>query len=317
MPGATTERVLTLSAGALLRRLTGMAMLRLVDFLLGLEGLSLLQAYAGDHDETYAAARVAEIRAVLAAYDRGELGAGDTVGEIDTRTGYASWSRTYDDGINPLIAVEEPYVRAILDGLPPGRAVDAACGTGRYSAYLAAAGHRVIGVDTSADMLAKARAKVPAGSFAVADLAALPLADDEADLIVCALALPHVPALAPVLAEFARVLRPGGHLIVSDIHLLSLYLGGIASAIDAHGRKGRMPAHRLRPSDYLAAALPLGFEVRRFLEPCWPPSPTAGGPEVRAYAADAADAAYESTPAAIIWHLRKPAGQPTGTLDSR
>jgi ubiquinone/menaquinone biosynthesis C-methylase UbiE len=281
-----------------------MALLRTFDFLLGIEGLSLLRAYAGEFDEAYASARVDEIRAILAAHDRGEFGSGAPVGEIDTRTGYATWSATYDDGTNPLIAVEEPHVRAILDGLPAGRAVDAACGTGRYSSYLVGAGHRVVGVDSSPDMLAKAHAKVPTATFALAELSALPLADDAADLVVCALALPHVPALTPVLAEFARVLRPGGHLVLSDIHVQSLYLGGIASAAGPDGRKGRMPAHRLLPSDYLAAALPLGFQVRGLQEPRWPASSTAGGPEVRAHAATAADAAYESTPAAIIWHLQ-------------
>ncbi|HEY2506966.1 MAG TPA: hypothetical protein VGI58_10650 [Streptosporangiaceae bacterium] len=47
---------------------------------------------------------------------------------------------------------------------------------------------------------------------------------------VCALALTHAPGLAPVLAKFSRVLRPGGHLVTSDIHVLSLYLGGVPPA---------------------------------------------------------------------------------------
>src|SRR5262245_19673817 len=38
------------------------------------------------------------------------------------------------------------------------------------------------------------------------------------DVIVCALALVHVPRLQPVLAEFARVLRPGGDPVISDVH---------------------------------------------------------------------------------------------------
>ncbi|WP_234337094.1 class I SAM-dependent methyltransferase [Streptomyces xylophagus] len=53
------------------------------------------------------------------------------------------------------------------------------------------------------------------------DLYRLPLPDDAVDTVVCALALEHIPELAPVLAEFARVLRPGGHLRISDAHLVS------------------------------------------------------------------------------------------------
>jgi SAM-dependent methyltransferase len=165
----------------------------------------------------------------------------------------------------------------------------------------------VIGVDSSPDMLAMARTKVPEGSFRQAELTALPVPDGDVDLVVCALALPHVPDLAPVFAEFARVLRPGGHLIVSDIHWMSIYLGGIAHAVDADGVRKRMPASRFRPSDYLAAALPVGFAVRDLREPCWPLELIGGGPVADKYGRAAVVAAYQNTPAAIIWHLQKAA----------
>lgn len=273
-------------------------------FPLGLLGMALLRAHAGDHEDSFAEERVAEVRALLAAYDAGGLGAGTTVGTIGTKAGYRIWSADYDTA-NPLIAVEEPLVRELLDTLPAGRALDAACGTGRHAAYLASRGHEVTGVDSSPDMLAIARGKVPAASFAEADLGALPVPDGEFDLVVCALALPHVPDLAPVLAEFHRVLRPGGHLILSDVHWMSLYLGGIASATDTDGVRRRMQATRLRPSDYLAAALPLGFQVRGLREPRWPRELAGGGPVADGYAREAVLSAYGNTPAAIIWHLQR------------
>ncbi len=88
-----------------------------------------------------------------------------------------------------------------LNGREPGVAMDAACGTGRFAEFLAQCGQQVIGVDSSPDMLAHARRRVPAGEFHVAELDRLPLPDDSADVIVCALALVHVPRLQPVLAE--------------------------------------------------------------------------------------------------------------------
>ena len=57
---------------------------------------------------------------------------------------------------------------------------------------------------------------MPNGEFHEADLHDLPLPDDHVDLVVCALSLVHVPHLEPVLAEFVRVLRPGGNLVISD-----------------------------------------------------------------------------------------------------
>jgi SAM-dependent methyltransferase len=274
-------------------------------FLLGVEGIALLRAYAGDFsDPAFSEQRITEVRTILEAYDRGELPAADQIGSISTVAGYRSWSGQYDEEDNPLIEVEEPFVRDILAGMTPGRALDAACGTGRYSAVLAAAGHDVVGVDGSPEMLAKARAKVPAARFRDGSLTALPLPDDDVDLVVCALALPHVPALGPVLSEFARVLRPGGHLVLSDIHWMSLYLGGIAAATDESGVPGRMPAARHLPSNYLAAAVPHGFRVLACHEPRWPNSPTQGGPLLRQWAPTATDATYENTPAAIVWHFR-------------
>jgi ubiquinone/menaquinone biosynthesis C-methylase UbiE len=93
---------------------------------------------------------------------------------------------------------------------------DAACGSSRHAEHLAALGHAVIGVDISAEMLAVAREKVPGADFREGDLHQLPVPGRHVDVAVRALALTHVPELAPVLAEFVRVLRPGGHLVISD-----------------------------------------------------------------------------------------------------
>ncbi|GIF68354.1 hypothetical protein Ais01nite_63890 [Asanoa ishikariensis] len=196
-------------------------------------------------------------------------------------------------------------VRDILAALPTGRALDAACGTGRHAAFLAAGGHTVLGVDSSPDMLAYARRNAPEAEFVEGDLRDLPVPDASVDLVTCALALTHLPALAPAFAEFARVLRPGGHLVTSDIHWQSLYLGGIASAVDAHGVESRLPASRFRPSAYVTAAVGAGFAVRACHEPLWPHSETGGGPFLRKWAADAVDAAYEHTPAALVWHFER------------
>ena len=276
-------------------------------FLLGLEGVALLRATAGDDGlgRDFVEARIAEVRRLLddAAPT---LGDGVEAGRLGTVDGYRAWSATYDEPGNPLIEVEEPVVRAILDGLPPGRALDAACGTGRYARYLAGRGHRVTGVDSSPEMLDRARVNVPGAEFLPGDLRSLPAPDGEFDLVVCGLALTHVAELTEVLAEFARVLRPGGHLVVSDVHLLSLYLGGVAHAVGPDGRRGLLPAYRRGAAEYLAAALPAGFLVRGCAEPGWPLSEYGGGPQARRWCPEAADVAYTGTPAAVIWHFQRP-----------
>ena len=71
------------------------------------------------------------------------------------------------------------------------------------------------------------------------------------------LGLTHVPELAPVLAEFARVLRPGGHLVVADSRMDYPMVLAMPD-----GSYGYMPHRSRMTSEYLTAALPLGFEVR-------------------------------------------------------
>src|SRR5688500_7402501 len=107
-----------------------------LSYLLGLEGVALLRAFAGDYDRAFGEARIAEIRRLL---DSPQLGGdGITADRVSTVDGYRIWSATYDQPGNGLFAVEESVVHEILGPVPPGVAVDAACGTGRHSAYLAA-----------------------------------------------------------------------------------------------------------------------------------------------------------------------------------
>lgn len=189
------------------------------------------------------------------------------VDRVGTVEGYRIWSASYDEPRNGLFDVDEPVLQEILDALPTGVALDAACGTGRHTQDLAARGHRVIGVDSSPDMLARARARVPGAEFRLGDLHRLPIADDEVDVVVCSLALTHLPVLGRVLAEFARVLRPGGHLLIADVHPDLVSLGANQPMHGPDGRPGRLVGYRHSPGDYPRAALPVGFAVRRCEEP--------------------------------------------------
>src|SRR5262249_51970065 len=160
---------------------------------------------------------LAEIRRLL---DDKELRDRGVLAErVSTVTAYEQQSARYDaEAGGGLFATDEPVVAEYLGGREAGVALDADCGTGRFAELLPRAGHQVIGVDSSADMLSHARRRVPDGEFHLAALDQLPLPDDSVDVIVCALALVHVRRLQPVLAEFARVLRPGGDMVISDLH---------------------------------------------------------------------------------------------------
>ncbi|HMI99981.1 MAG TPA: class I SAM-dependent methyltransferase [Gaiellaceae bacterium] len=291
-------------------------------YLLGLEGIALLHGFGGTYDRDFTMARLDEVRALLD--DAEDLGDGTTVHPIPTTEGYASWAEFYDEAANELVDVEQPIVQGILAGLPRGVAIDAGCGTGRHTAYLASLGHTVIGVDSSSAMLEHAREKVPDGEFHEADLHDLPLPDDHVDLVVCALALVHVPDLEPVLTELVRVLRPGGDLVISDQRGLIPGLALPVVKAGPDGSPGYMPIWSRLTSDYLAAALPLGLEVRRCEEPRRP-SPLVDSSGVDIHGGEAQDhvpgappniwalhrwcpaatnAAYRDKPLVIIWHFQ-------------
>ena len=267
------------------------------EYLLGVEGLALLRL-ASTSDPVGRAARVAEVRDLV-----GRLGADPTLrapigSEYDLERGYQQWAATYDRPLR-LFPIEEPPMHALIDARPPGTALDAACGTGRYSAYLAERGHEVIGVDASEAMLDLAREKLPAATFRQGDLAALPVPDHCVDTVVCALALVHVPALEPVMQEFARVLRPGGHLIVSDVHGFLVLLAWQAQFPTADGTRGFMRLHAHLPSEYVGAATANGMALRALEEPrLTDESVVTAAADV---VPDANRLAYAGLPAVTIW----------------
>ena len=111
--------------------------------------------------------------------------------------------------------------QALLGLLPPDWVVaDLGCGTGVVAAVIAPHVGQVIGVDASDDMLAAARVRVkdlPNVALERGALEALPLADASVDAAVMMLVLHHLPSPAPALSEAARILKPGGRLLIVDM----------------------------------------------------------------------------------------------------
>jgi ubiquinone/menaquinone biosynthesis C-methylase UbiE len=238
------------------------------EFALGLEGLALLRAGPFASDERLAA-RVAELVGVAGALDHDGFAAPAFGPEADVLDGYARWAPVYERP-NPLVMVEEPVVRAALDAWPrPRRVLDAACGTGRHAEYLTALGHTVTGLDVSPDMLALARRRVPGARLVEAPLAPLPFEDAEFDAAVCALALSHVADPSDAIAELARVVRPGGPVVVSDFHPFMVLIGGQGGFRTEDGTPGFVTSYAHLTGATLAAFARAGLTVRGCDEPTW------------------------------------------------
>ncbi|GAB2867539.1 class I SAM-dependent methyltransferase [Nocardioides pacificus] len=117
---------------------------------------------------------------------------------------------------SPLdLAMVDAFAAAVTSHDDP-RVLDAGCGTGRMSRYVAARGCRPEGVDLSPGMVAMARRGQPGVPFTAASVAALPYPDDQFAGVLLWYSIIHTPpaGLSRIFAEAARVLRPGGHLLV-------------------------------------------------------------------------------------------------------
>lgn len=272
--------------------------IRLGGFLVGVEGLALLRHAFGE-DIAARARRVAEIRELLGD-DEPDSALDDPIGgeEYDLDDGYRVWSATYDQPLR-LFPIESPPVHRLIDSMTPGIVVDAACGTGRHSGHLVEAGHTVIGIDRSPAMLDHARRNVPRASFRPGELTALPVEDAAADAVVCALALVHVADLDSVFREFARVVKPGGRLIVSDVHPMLVALGWQAQFPSGSDGRGfiRLRQHLL--SDYIGAGVRNDFTVAACAEP--PLTAEAARTPTAGRIPEASEQAFAGLPAVVVW----------------
>lgn len=109
-------------------------------------------------------------------------------------------------------------VLAMLD--PRLRVGDLGCGTGQFSALVAPYVARVVAVDASVEMLGAARTRLAdSGNVEVrrGTLEALPIDDQQLDVAVLALVLHHVPDPGRAIAEAARVVAPGGRVLIVDM----------------------------------------------------------------------------------------------------
>jgi SAM-dependent methyltransferase len=115
-------------------------------------------------------------------------------------------------------AVEGWLAPFIVDAVGEGTIADLGCGTGRIAELLVRRGRRVVAVDHSRAMLEATASKIRSPELRVvrADVRALPIATASVDGVVCSGLLHHVPDWPRVLAEAARIVRPGGRIVVRE-----------------------------------------------------------------------------------------------------
>lgn len=117
----------------------------------------------------------------------------------------------YEDQILPLVARHVGSARRVLD---------VGCGEGQVARHLAALGIEVVGVDPTRSQIDVARERGGGPWYARARADALPCADAAFDTVLVCLALEHVDPFETAIREVARVLQPGGRLVLLLCHPL-------------------------------------------------------------------------------------------------
>lgn len=117
----------------------------------------------------------------------------------------------------PRHAVREDLLFGVLRAAiaPPAEVLDAGSGSGSFAGKLVSAGYGVTGVDASERFVAYAGERVLGARFQRGDVTRLALPDAAFDAVVAGEVIEHLEADAAAVAEFFRVLRPGGICLVS------------------------------------------------------------------------------------------------------
>jgi ubiquinone/menaquinone biosynthesis C-methylase UbiE len=132
---------------------------------------------------------------------------------------YARWRAT-EIGVT-TDRLEGQLILELVGNVRGCRVLDVGCGDGEFAMQLGTCGAIVIGIDTSAAMIEAAKDRAKAHnenvSFLVASAEHLPFPAGQFDVVTAVTILCFIDDARPVFREVARVLRPGGHLVVGEL----------------------------------------------------------------------------------------------------
>ena len=179
----------------------------------------------------------------------------------------SGWS---ESGLERRVQLFRSLVPAASPGPTPA-ALELGCGAGTYVRILAGLGYRAIGLDYSLPSLGRALAADPGrkGHYLAGDAYALPGRSGQMDLVVSIGVMQALSQPERALAEMARVLRPGGTLVLEALSSRGL----VARARRLHARLRRLPPRVLTHDPEIVARWlrDHGFTVQARIPLCLPP----------------------------------------------
>jgi ubiquinone/menaquinone biosynthesis C-methylase UbiE len=151
--------------------------------------------------------------------------------ETEPEAAYNLWAASYDDQPdNLMLALDETIFSSLVNdiSLQDKLLIDVGCGTGRHwEKYFAKHPKKIIGFDVSEKMLDMLEHKFPlAETHHLVNNKLKNIQDNSCDVIISTLTVAHIKNLKEALQEWNRVLKPGGHMIITDYHPTALAKGG-------------------------------------------------------------------------------------------
>lgn len=190
--------------------------------------------------------------------------------EVDPAAGYDIWASDYDaQPDNLMLALDEKLFSELLNGIDINNKVvaDIGCGTGRHWQKILDAGPaKLIGFDVSENMLAMLQKKFPkAATHLIKEHSLQPLQDQSCDVIISTLTIAHIENVTAALQEWARILKPGGIILLTDYHPAALAKGA-RRTFSSNGKTIAVKNH-IHPIDKITALLKqLNIYPQRLIE---------------------------------------------------
>ena len=236
-------------------------------------------------------------------------------GWVDSATAWIAAQGDGDLGDFARQYVLDPVMKERIAGRGFSKAIDVGCGEGRFCRILDDIGIKTIGIDPTGPLLDEARRRDPQGDYRQAKAEALPFENDAFDLVISYLSLIDIPDAKAAIMEMARVLKPGGTLLIANLNsFTTAHLAEGGWVEDTNGNpiywamddyletravwerwKGIEIENWHRPlSFYFKALLGAGMQLTFFDEP----APTRNAPEDRS-------ARYKRAPWAMVMEWQK------------
>lgn len=184
---------------------------------------------------------------------------------VDVQHGYGEWANTYEDTVLDEMDLRL-FNRADVDWVAQHTILDLACGTGRIGAWLRERTDAVIdGVDLTQAMLDKARDRNIYRNLTQSNITDTSITA-QYDLCTQSLADEHLPDLAPLYKEVARLTKPQGYFVLVGFHPYFMLSGIPTHYDDAEGESKTIQTYVHLLSDHVKAAHTAGWQLRQMDE---------------------------------------------------